>query len=289
MANSNLKESHHVKEFIENRNKLLSELPDVDSPPDTVISDSFEELPYLDSLCTLDLITNHNNDNGENVYIDSQSIPNLNLARPTDSEDIPNIADQTPELFDDASNETGENESICAICLSSIAACSVTTPCNHTYCSVCLMTYWNHHRQLSGMKCPTCRTNVSTLSLVIPPETSEQRHPNQAEHIEAVEGYNLRFSSRPKPLKQHVKNWILLIGFCVCEFFSVRGLIWMFWMRLFIVFFSLFIGFLSVLEIWSDWSQKIIELTDIVDQIYLTLLLLIYSCILIRRHFEDDD
>lgn len=204
---------------------------------------------------------------GEVVTVDAVVLASLDDQERVGSEVDPEV---TPD----------DSETLCAICLCSIALLSVRTSCRHAYCCACLMTYWRHQAQLARMKCPTCRAAVSSLDLAV----GEGQEGDNQELVQAVHCYNMRFSSSPKPVGQHARNLVLLLGCCLCEFFSERGLIWMFWLRLVIVFLSLCVGLLSLLDIGTVPRDAIMELDVMVDRVYLCLLFVVYCSILIRRN-----
>ena len=65
----------------------------------------------------------------------------------------------------DRSSDHTEHEN-CAICLSTLAH-AVGTNCGHTFCAVCLLSYWQHDQWPRPARCAVCRTPVSTLSTMI--------------------------------------------------------------------------------------------------------------------------
>ncbi|KJH44416.1 zinc finger, C3HC4 type [Dictyocaulus viviparus] len=175
-------------------------------------------------------------------------------------------------------SENADSDRICPICYGS-ALYPILTNCGHLFCCECIMGYWRHAASLvSPVNCAVCRTQVTVLLPLHWPNEAEdnQLHENNI----ALDDYNRRFSG-DRPWVEYLWDLPVLIPYILRNLFDFNGFMIMFRFRIFFVIVGIIAYVLSPFDIIPESAYGIIGL---MDDIFVSLLLLVYIVIAIR-HF----
>lgn len=178
----------------------------------------------------------------------------------------------------------------CAICLESLTL-AVETNCGHHFCGDCLLQTFRHRPLGELIKpCPLCRSNVTLIMIRFTPEEREaQDGTNLAQRrIEIrnfVRTYNRQSYGVPRSVSEFISDIPFLIRNFATDFFSVRGLFYLFQLRM---GFCISVAIAYLLSPLDIIPESVYGILGLVDDLFVLVLLCVYLSVTYRELVLND-
>ncbi|XP_049781642.1 E3 ubiquitin-protein ligase RNF170-like [Schistocerca cancellata] len=181
-------------------------------------------------------------------------------------------------------------EHSCCICLEQLTV-AVETNCGHHFCGHCLLQTFRHRPLIEVIKpCPLCRANVTLIMTRFTPEERQAQDgtdlaQRRIEIRNFVTAYNRQSYGVPRSIPEFIRDIPFLIRNFTADFFSVRGLFYLFQLRM---GFCISVAIAYLLSPLDIIPESVYGILGLVDDLFVFVLLCMYVSVAYRGLVLND-